>query len=117
MEKFMFIFQLGNTDETRQRSPETIQAQMGKWWAWVEKLRKSDVYVSGEPLQSGGKLVSGKNGNSVTDGPYTEGKEVVGGYFIVKANDYDEAVSLAKDYPDFEYGGSVQVRQVMKMDM
>ena len=113
----MLIFHLGSTDETRRQSPEEMQAHMGKWMAWVEQLRKSGTYVSGEPLVQGGKLVGGTGGRTVTDGPYTEGKEVVGGFFIINAENIDAAVEIAKDYPDFEYGGTVQVRQVMKMDM
>ncbi|HEX5653169.1 MAG TPA: YciI family protein [Chitinophagaceae bacterium] len=114
MEKFMLIFHGGQMDGM---SPEQMQAHMGKWFAWIEQLNKTEQYVAGEPLLPGGKLVSGKNGNAVTDGPYTEGKEVVGGYFIVNANDMDEAVKIAKDCPDFEINGSVQVRQVMKIEM
>lgn len=110
MEKFMLIFQGGIKQDA---SPEALQANMGKWMAWVEKLNKEGRYVSGEPLLPGGKLLSGK---TVTDGPYTEGKEVVGGYFIINAADMDEAVEISKEYPDFEYDGSVQVRQVMKLD-
>ncbi len=113
MEKFMLIFHGANSAEL-ENSPETMEAHMGKWMAWIEKLRKADKYLSGEPLLPGGKLVSGKS-KKVTDGPYTEGKEVVGGYFIINANDYDDAVTIAKDCPDYEYDGSVQVRQVMKM--
>jgi hypothetical protein len=67
-------------------------------------------------LLPGGKLVKGSV-TGVTDGPYTEGKEVVGGYFIVNANNYDEAIAVCTDYPDYVYGGSIQVRQVMKFDM
>ena len=52
---------------------------------------------------------------SVTDGPFTESKEVIGGFFIVEAKSLDEAVQLSKDSPDFEIGGSVEVREVMKM--
>lgn len=114
MEKFMLIFHGGQMDGM---SPEQMQAHMGKWFAWIEQLNKTEQYVAGEPLLPGGKLVSGKNGNAVTDGPYTEGKEVVGGYFIVNAKDMDEAVKIAKDCPDFEINGSVQVRQVMKIEM
>lgn len=106
----MLIFQGGIKQDA---SPEALQANMGKWMAWVEKLNKEGRYVSGEPLLPGGKLLSGK---TVTDGPYTEGKEVVGGYFIINAADMDEAVEISKEYPDFEYDGSVQVRQVMKLD-
>jgi hypothetical protein len=116
MDQFMYIFH-GGTGDNSQQSPEAMQANMAKWMAWIEKLQKSDRYVSGEPLIPGGKLVSGANGSIVTDGPYTEGKEVVGGFFIVKARDMKEAVAMTKDYPDFQIGGSVQVRQVMKVDM
>ena len=114
MEKFMLIFHGG---EKIDRSPEQMQANMGKWMAWIDKLAKKEQYVSGEPLLPGGKLISGAGGKTVTDGPYTEGKEVVGGFFIIKAKDLNEAVAISKDCPDYEYGGTVQVRQVMKMDM
>lgn len=113
MEKFMLIFQGEVPDGTS--SPEQMQAQMGKWMAWIDKLAKQGRYESGEPLVPGGKLVSGNRGSHVIDGPYTEGKEIVGGYFIIKANDMDEAVAIAKESPDLEMGGKVQVRQVMKM--
>jgi len=114
MEKFMFIFHGG---EMNGASPEQMQSNMGKWMAWIEKLSKSNQYVAGEPLLPGGKLVSGKGGKTVTDGPFTEGKEVVGGFFIVNAKDMQDAVEMAKDCPSYELGGSVQVRQVMKMEM
>jgi hypothetical protein len=113
MEKFMLIFQGGQLEGL---SPETMEAQMGKWMAWVESLNKEGRYVSGEPLLPGGKLVAGTS-KTVTDGPFTEGKEVVGGYFVVHAKDINEAVEISKNCPDYEFGGSVQVRQVMKMDM
>ena len=112
MEKFMLIFQGPVPTE---QSPEHMQEHMGKWMAWIDKLAKKEQYVSGEPLLPGGKLVSGKNGKSVTDGPYTEGKEIVGGYFLIKAKDLAEAVDISKDCPSFDHGGFVQVRQVMKM--
>jgi len=114
MEKYMLIF---HGDPSRMpASPEEMQNNMNKWMAWIDKLGKSGQYVSGEPLMPGGKLVSGA-GKKVIDGPYTEGKEIVGGYFIINAKDIDEAVMIAKDCPDYEIGSSVQVRQVMKMDM
>lgn len=112
MEKFMLIFHGGIKPDA---SPEEMQTNMDKWMAWVDKLNKEGKYVSGEPLLPGGKLVTGSN--AVTDGPYTEGKEVVGGYFVLNAANLDEAVEECKNYPDFDYGGQVQVRQVMKLDM
>ena len=114
MEKFMLIFQGGTS--TPQGSPEEMQAHMNKWFTWIEQLTKEGKYAGGEALLPGGKLVKGKN-KAVTDGPYTEGKEIVGGYFIINANSYDEAVEIAKDCPDLNYDGSVHVRQVQKFDM
>jgi hypothetical protein len=113
MEKFMLIFHGANANDL---SPEVMESQMSKWMAWVEKLNQGGRYVSGEPLLPGGKLLTGSN-KAGTDGPYTEGKEVVGGYFIINAANMDEAVQISQDYPDFDFGGSVQVRQVMNMDM
>ena len=112
MEKFMLIFHGGMPMDA---SPADLEANMGKWLEWVQKLSKEGKYVSGEPLLPGGKLVSGPD--SVTDGPYTEGKEVVGGYFIINANTMEEAIEECKQYADYKYGGQVQVRQVMKVDM
>ena len=109
----MLIFHGGMTGDL---SPEQMQAYMGKWMAWIDKLAKDGRYVSGEPLLPGGKLIKGSH-NNVTDGPYTEGKEIVGGYFIINAADYEEAVALCADYPDYATGGSIQLRHVMKMDM
>ena len=111
MEKFMLIFQGGMPPD---QGPEQMQANMSKWMAWIDKLRKKDQYVAGEPLLPGGKFITGKN-KTVTDGPFTEGKELVGGFFIINAKDYDEAVKICDDYPDYHQGGSIQVRQVMKM--
>lgn len=113
MEKFMLIFHGGMHAD---QSPEHMQAQMGKWMAWIDKLSKAGKYVAGEPLLPGGKLITGKK-KTVTDGPYTEGKEIVGGFFIINARDYNEAVELCDDYPDYEHGGSIQVRQVMKVEV
>jgi hypothetical protein len=111
MEKFMLIFHGGNPETM---SPEHIQSHMGKWMSWIEKLSQAGKYVAGEPLLPGGKSITGKS-KTVTDGPFTEGKEVVGGFFIINAENYDEAVSLCDDYPDYGNGGTIQVRQVMKM--
>ena len=113
MEKFMLIFQGGIKFDS---SPEELQANMGKWMAWVDKLNQEGKYVSEETQLPGGKLINDKN--AVTDGPYTEGKELVGGFFVINAATIDEAVKNATDnYTDFEYNGTVQVRPVMKFDM
>jgi hypothetical protein len=112
MEKYMFIFIGGDPSHL---SPEAQQAHMGKWFAWVEKLQKENRYVSGEALHPGGKTIRGAK-KVVTDGPFTEGKEVVAGYFVVNAKDLNEAAEMAKACPDYELNGSVEVREVVKFD-
>ncbi|WP_079684777.1 YciI family protein [Ohtaekwangia koreensis] len=113
MEKYMFLFRGGDLSHL---SPEEQQAQMQKWFAWVEKLTKDNRYVAGEALIPGGKTLSGSK-KTVTDGPFAEGKELAAGFFVIQAKDLDEATQLAKDFPDFDLNGSVEVREVMKFDM
>ena len=117
MEKFMLIFK-GGFYEDSNLSPEQAQAKMGQWYKWIQDLSEKNIYVGGEPLLKGGKIVKKRSGKIVTtDGPFTESKELVAGYFIVNANTLDEAAALTKDYPDFDLGGSVEIRPVMKINM
>ena len=109
----MFIFLGGDPSHL---SPEAQQAHMQKWLDWVEKLTKEKRYVGGEALLPGGKTIRGQK-KTVTDGPFTESKEVVAGYFVVLAKNIDEAVQIAKDCPDYILDGIVEVREVMKIDM
>jgi hypothetical protein len=113
MEKYMFIFLGGDPSHL---SPEAQQAHMQKWFTWVEKLTNEKRYVAGEALLPGGKTITGLK-KVVTDGPFAESKEVVGGFFVVLAKTIDEAIQIAKDCPDYDLGGIVEVREVMKMDM
>lgn len=109
----MFLFRGGDVSHL---SPEEQQAHMEKWFAWVDKLTKQGRYVAGEPLLPGGKTISGSK-KSVTDGPFTESKEVIGGFFTITATNLDEAVEIAKECPDFDLNGSVEVREVLKLDV
>ena len=86
---------------------------MQKWFDWIDKLKATNQYESGEPLLPSGKLIKGPN-KVVTDGPFAESKELVSGFFIVLANDIDHATEMAKDCPIFEMGGDVAVRPVQK---
>lgn len=115
MKDFMFIFR--GEPEQYQFSPEEMQVHMQKWFNWIEELKAKDIYVAGEALtMEGGKTVKGKK-NLVTDGPFAESKELVGGFFVIRANSYEEAAEIAKGCPDLPLEGSVEVREVMKFDM
>lgn len=112
MKKYMFLFLGGDPSHL---SPEMQQAHMQKWFAWVEQLKNEKRYVAGEALMPGGKTIAGPK-KTVTDGPYTEAKEVVGGFFVVLAKDLEEASAIAKDCPDYHLNGIVEVREVVKFD-
>src|SRR5262245_17821025 len=107
MSNFMYLFRGGQTPT----SPEAMQAQMQKWMTWIEKLRQDGKYIDGDPLQGGGKVLKSPN-KVITDRPFTEDKQVVGGYFLIRAESLEQAADLAKDCPIFENGGSVEVRPI-----
>ncbi len=115
MKDFMFIFR-GPTPEDLNLTPEQSQAAMQKWFDWIGELSAKGRYGGGEALMKEGKTIQGKK-PVVTDGPFTEGKELLGGYFIIKAESLEEATELALGFPDFNTQGSVEVREVMKMPM
>ena len=112
MKDFMFIFRGGS--DARNYSPEEMQQQMQKWFAWIDQLKTNKTYVAGEPLTPAGKTVKGSK-PVITDGPFAESKEVVGGFFLIKANSLEDAAEIAKACPDLPLNGSVEVREVMKM--
>ena len=96
-------------------TPETMQAQMGKWRSWLEDLGKKGVLKSpGQPLERSGKLVSG-SARTVTDGLFAEAKDIIGGYSIVTAENIDHAVELSRGCPIFDVGGAVEIRRAMNM--
>ena len=96
-------------------TPERARQSMVKWRAWIDEMtRKGQLKSVGLPLERSGKVVGGQK-RSVTDGPYAETKEVVGGFSIIEAKDVAEAASIASGGPILEGGGSVEVRPVMPL--
>ena len=106
----MFLFR-GN-DWHKALSPEQIQTVMDQWKNWFERLKTEGKVKAGQPLEREGKVVSGKNGRVVADGPFAESKEAVGGYFLLDVGSIDEAVAIAKGCPGLPYGVIVEVRPV-----
>lgn len=111
----MYLFRGGDGRESGQ-SPEAMQEHMQKWQAWMEELGKQGKMEGGEPLETAGMQVSGKN-KVVTDGPFAEAKEVVGGYVIVNTDTLEEAVELSKDCPILDFDdGHIEVRPIQKLE-
>lgn len=108
--EYLLLFR-GN-DWDKGLSPEQLQKVVSDWAAWFDRLTQEGKCKGGHPLQEEGKLVSGKNGRIVVDGPFAESKEAIGGYFYLQVGDIDEAVEIAKQCPGLEYGCIVEVRPV-----
>lgn len=107
----MFLVQGGSCNDGG-LSAEQMQAKMTEVYAWIDELTSKGVMSAAQPLTPERKIVSGKQGSMVSDGISAESKEVVGGFFIVTAATMDEAVSIARTCPMFNYGGQLEVRQV-----
>ncbi|MCR9063547.1 MAG: YciI family protein [Cytophagales bacterium] len=116
MKQYLLLFRGGDSNLAEQ-SPEEQQAHMQKWFAWMGGLAEKGQMVGAEPLFTTGKTVTGKD-KIVSDGPFAEGKEMVGGYLICNAQSYDEAVEISKDCPVLEFeDGSVEVREIQVIEM
>ncbi len=96
-------------------SPEQLQKVVSDWFAWFERLKDEGRCTGGHPLEKEGKIVSGKQGRTVADGPFAESKEAVGGYFYLQVSDIDEAIEIARQCPGLEYGAVVEVRPVAEI--
>ena len=113
MSDFTFLYRGRDTTA----SPEQMQRTMEKWRAWFKELdEKGHLKDIGHPLEHTGKVVKGQQ-KSVTDGPFAEAKDVVGGFSVIQARDLNHAVELYKGCPILEIGGSVEVRQIQVINM
>ena len=108
--EYMLIFR--GTDWSKGLSPEEMQQVASQWMDWFKRLTEQGKVIDGNPLDNDGKVVSGKNGRTISDGPFAESKEAVGGYFLVNVRDLDEAIAIARTFPGLEHGMQVEVRPV-----
>ncbi|MEZ5346556.1 MAG: YciI family protein [Pyrinomonadaceae bacterium] len=101
-------------DNAGEVSAEEIQQIIGEYVKWRNKVEADGRLVGGEKLaDEGGKHLRMTDGGiRVTDGPFAEVKEALGGYFTIKAADYDEAVEISKGCPHLKYGGWIELRQI-----
>ncbi len=112
MSNFLWLFRGGYTDYN-QLSDEARETLNKDWIKWLEDLKDQGKLVDGLPLSQEGRVVY-KRGELVTNGPFAEGAEVVGGYTIISAEDMEEAVALSKGNPHFGFEeGSLEVREII----
>ncbi|NVK34916.1 MAG: hypothetical protein HWE23_10580 [Rhodobacteraceae bacterium] len=114
MQKYLYLFRGGDA-RMATMSPAEVEAHMDEWRVWMEGLAEKGQLIDGLPLKAEGKQVS-KGGSVVTDGPFAEGAEIVGGYLMVNASSLEEATELSKGCPILDAeDGHIEVREIADM--
>jgi hypothetical protein len=93
-------------------TPEELRKVVTDWYAWFQRLAQEGKCLGGLPLLNTGKLISGKQGRTISDGPFAESKESVGGYFHLRVAHEREAIEIAQQCPGLDYGCVVELRPV-----
>jgi len=114
MAKYLLL--LRDTGTYPDISPEAMQAVLQRYIDWTKGLATRGLLVDASKLHDGTGRVMRAPGaaSAVTDGPYVEGKEVIGGYYVVTAASYDDAVALSSDCPHLDMG-SIEIRELEAM--
>lgn len=106
----MLLFRNTGPEVFRQLSPEERQQLIARWNTWFEGLVAQGKAIEGQPLEPETRIVAGPNGSRVTDGPFPEAKEAVGGYVTLLVGSMDEATEIARQHPALAHGMVIEVR-------
>ncbi|PTX94409.1 YciI family protein [Opitutus sp. ER46] len=109
---YMIIFRDASPETYRAMSADQRQQLLEQWNAWYDGLAAQGKVEHGHPLAPTGRVVSGPRGERVTDGPFPESTEGIGGYFLLQVSGLDEATAIAQRCPSLPHGMSVEVRPV-----
>lgn len=115
MKEFVLIFRNSDNPDFKP-SPEQMQEVMTSWLSWMGSIAAQNKLANNGNRLSMSIAKTVKPNHVVTDGPYTEIKEFINGYIIIRTANIDEAVELAKGCPILKIGGNVEVRAVVTQD-
>jgi hypothetical protein len=107
---YMLLFRNTGAENYQHLSPEQKEQLVNKWNDWFTNLTAAGKAIEGQPLQDETRIVSGAGGARVTDGPFAETKEAIGGYVKLMVSGLDEATAIARGHPGLAYGMSIEVR-------
>jgi hypothetical protein len=105
-----YLLLIRGTDWHQRLAPEEVHQNIARFTAWAERLRKEGKVKSARPLVHEGKIVVGRD--AVTDGPFNESKEAIAGFFVILAQDFEEALQIARECPGLDHGQTLEVREI-----
>lgn len=112
MDEYIVLMRIDLITKEAQPSPEQMKVYMQQYHAWVDGIVAQGKFSGGMGLSAEGKVL--KSQNVITDGPFAEIKESIAGFLIIQANDFDEAIRLARGCPILNgEGNSVEVRKIV----
>lgn len=113
MPRFLLILR-GDPAAWQHYGPDDLQRLIGAFESWAGRLMAEGRFLDGRKLADGEGRVVRRDGERVivTDGPFGETKELVGGVHVIEADDYDHAVRLCRDHPELGIAGSVEIRRL-----
>lgn len=114
MKKFLLLLH-EDIEKLNEFSSKEMQQLVDAHMKWADSLAAAGHLISGDGLQEKSVLISGKD-CIIKDGPHLESKEIIGGYYLLQADDLKTAVQLAKECPTHLYGGTTEIRQIMEME-
>ncbi|HEX9107465.1 MAG TPA: YciI family protein [Longimicrobiales bacterium] len=109
---YLYLIRESTPEVYEPMSDEQRRRVLDRWNAWVDDLGARGVLLDANPLSGDGRVVTAAARERVVDGPYSETKELVGGYFILTCASLDEATQLALSCPSLEYGLTIEVRPI-----
>ncbi len=116
MPSYMLLLH-NDINRPRPSSGEELMAMVKAYTGWADRMRAEGRLKGGQKLaDDAGKIMRSSSGRiTVTDGPYAESKELVGGYFMISAKDYEEACGIAESCPHLKFGGRIELRRIDEM--
>lgn len=111
MNKYLLLLR-ENWKEVQQLSPEQMQHMVEDHIQWANQLAEENLLLAGDGLSTEGKVIKGKDA-LITDGPYVELKEIIGGYYLIQAPSMEKATAIALQCPCHQWGGTTEVRPIM----
>lgn len=109
---YLLLFRNTGPETHAHLTAEERQQLVERWNAWFVGLRDAGRALDGRPLDLKSRTVAGPGGSRVTDGPFPEAKEAVGGYVLLNVTNFDEATAIAQQHPGLDHGLIIEIREV-----